>query len=394
MLVNDMQTLPDRIIVNEALEHICSDKLFRRSHTNEQLLRFLVNQAYLGNDVKEQVIGLEIFKKDYAPEQNDSKIRVSVYYLRKKLAAYYADAGKDEKIRFEIKKGQYNITFKDNKEIITKAPNEDKYVKVPKKILYAFFAGTLIFIGISIFIHLPKHPGFCWDSFLKTDASNICVVSDHFIARDVSAEVAHYVLTPDLKSEEDLIIHNQENPKEKLLLSHFTLFSKMAPFAIQNLTEWFYSYNNSFKVRLESELRYEDYKENNLLFIGQAKNMVLTKSLFLQNSKKFKFSNPAFVYTGHDGTKKYSAKEEGALFIDYAMVSYIPLNEQHEALFFVSEHDIGVMATVHNFTDSKWLKEFYSEIPSKSRHFNALFEVKGVNRSDAVCKLVELELLD
>ena len=75
------------------------------------------------------------------------------------------------------------------------------------------------------------------------------------------------------------------------------------------------------------------------------------------------------------------------------MVSYNPLSNGKNALYFVSNNDIGVMATVRNFTDEKWLKEFAKQFPDESKHFNALFEVSGLQRTDVSCKLVELEVL-
>ena len=129
-----MNPLPQKEIVEQALERICSDPLFRRSRTNELILRFLVKQAFEGNDVKEQVIGLELFKNDYSPEQNDSKIRVAVYYLRKKLSEYYTGNGRDESLRFVIKKGQYNLNFERGKpKDVNKSEKSNKIIYKKKR---------------------------------------------------------------------------------------------------------------------------------------------------------------------------------------------------------------------------------------------------------------------
>lgn len=390
-----MESLPNRTIIDEALNRICSDKLFKRSHSNELLLRFLVDQAYLKADVKEQVIGLELFKKDYNSEQNDSKIRVAVYYLRNKLKSYYAENGKDEEIRFEIEKGQYNLSFISKTEFNRKLSTSKKTIQLPVKYIYL---SALIFIGvISIvsILHIINSEKYCWSVFFNNNKPNICIVSDHFIVRNPINELGNnYTLNGSIKSEADLISFNKENPDEKLTLSYFTLFSKMAPFAIQNLTEWFSQNNSFFTIRLESELRYDDFKENNLLFIGQAKNMVLSKSIFLKNSRKFKFENNNFSSISEGKQVTYEPKKENAIFKEYAMVSFVSTDDNREALFFVSEHDIGVMATVKNFTDSGWLKQFYTQLPKGKKHFNAFFEVKGVERSDVICELIELEILD
>lgn len=390
----NMKALPDRQIINEALERICSDKLFRRSHTNELILRFLVDQAYEGADVKEQVIGLEIFKKDYSPEQNDSKIRVAVYYLRKKLDAYYAESGKNEEIRFHIEKGQYNLSFKTKKQQrLDTASSDLGYIKIRTPYLVGVVMLVLIVLA-SFFLFNRNSNLYCWSNFFDTNSSNICVVSDHYVARNTGEKsFRRYSLYSNVKSEEDLIDYNEKNPDDKLALSHFTLFSKMAPFAIQNLTQWFAKYESTFTIRIESEVRYEDFKENNLIFIGQAKNMVISKSIFLKESKKFTYKDQNIVSIIDGVEKIHWSAQDGEIFRDYSIVSFVKTESGNDVLFFVSGHDIGVMSTVKNFTNEQWLKDFNQNLPKGKKYFNALFEVEGVNRTDVVCKLIDMEIL-
>ena len=55
------------------------------------------------------------------------------------------------------------------------------------------------------------------------------------------------------------------------------------------------------------------------------------------------------------------------------MVSFTSLSPGKKFIYFVSNNDIGVMATLKEFTDKDWLKEFYKNSGSKVNHFNALF---------------------
>ena len=41
-----------------------------------------------------------------------------------------------------------------------------------------------------------------------------------------------------------------------------------------------------------------------------------------------------------------------------------------------------------------YLKSFYKKLPSEASYFNALFKVEGVERTDATCELVELEIIE
>ena len=393
-----MKSLPDKNKVDEALQRICEHKLFKRSYTNDRLLRFLVEQVYSGQDVKEQIIGLELFKKDYSPEKNDSKIRVSVYYLRKKLKAYYDGDGKKEEIRFEIKKGQYNLSFINKEEIRHRIQHDDAHmISIPKKSLYittSLIVGLIIGIYL-LFIHEVK-PNYCWSTFFKSGSSNVCVVSDHFVYRSYTEERGNEFTTSlDISTYESLLAYNKTYPDLERGPAHFTLFSKMAPYSIHHLTSWFSDYHNNFSIILESELRYEDYQNNNIIFIGQAKNMNVSGSVFLRDSEKFKMSEAKYISIENGVEIVHQAlMPEGEVAKEYAFVSFVKLENGREALFFVSQHDIGVMATVKNFTNKAWLKNFYKSLPKGTHHFNALFEVSGVKRNGVICNMVEIETID
>ena len=52
------------------------------------------------------------------------------------------------------------------------------------------------------------------------------------------------------------------------------------------------------------------------------------------------------------------------------------------------------MATLSKFTDENWLKEFQCKLGGKKKHFNALFKVSGLQRTELSCKMVALELIE
>ena len=76
----------------EQLARILKDKNFSRSKIYGRLLRFLVNASLEEKEIKEVIIGTELFGKDYDPIKFDNKVRVYVYHLRKKLDEYYENS--------------------------------------------------------------------------------------------------------------------------------------------------------------------------------------------------------------------------------------------------------------------------------------------------------------
>lgn len=98
------------------MERVLQSSAFRNAHTLQQLLQFLVTQAY-GPDaenLKEYTIGVEAFNR---PKDFDSKIdpivRVQTHRLRQKLKEYYETDGQHDPILIEIPKGHYLPAFED-----------------------------------------------------------------------------------------------------------------------------------------------------------------------------------------------------------------------------------------------------------------------------------------
>lgn len=396
-----MNNIPDKNIIDQVLERICSHSLFAKSPRNIRLLKFLVEKAFANCDVKEQLIGIELFGGNFDIDKNDGKVRVYMYNLRKKLDEYYEQEGKDDAIVFVIEKGQYNLHFKENEHSTSahsKQHNDGSGLGLMNQkgirfILIAAVCVILAFIAFKFVFNTQSYP--CWNQFMDAEAKNICVVSDHFIISESKGKGRwHAYHINGINQEDDLFKYSNEHKDKRFKAADYTMLTKMGPLTIYDLTKWFVGNKSDFDVRLESEMRMEDYKENNIVFVGQFKTMTNSKSLFLRNSKVFTTMNDGFVYSDAAIEKLYTTKFNAPERTEYAMVSYMALDNGTNAMFFCSNNDIGAMATVRQFTDKEWLKGFYDSMPSDAQYFNALFEVSGIKRTDMSCKLVELELVE
>jgi hypothetical protein len=96
------------------MQRIVHSAAFRNAHTLQQLLQFLVAQAYgpEAETLKEYTIGVGAFSR---PEDFDPKIdpivRVQIHRLRQKLKEYYSAEGRHDPILIDIPKGNYLPTF-------------------------------------------------------------------------------------------------------------------------------------------------------------------------------------------------------------------------------------------------------------------------------------------
>ncbi len=96
--------------VRTQLRKILSSRTFSRSERLARFLTFTIEQmlAGRGEELKEFVIGVEVFDKDekYDPRM-DPIVRVEARRLREKLRRYYESDGADDPVRIEFPTGGY-----------------------------------------------------------------------------------------------------------------------------------------------------------------------------------------------------------------------------------------------------------------------------------------------
>ncbi len=376
--------------IKQALDKICRSETFAKSPRNIRLLNFIVEQSINEVFIKEQVIGIELFKNKYDSSQNDGKVRVYMFNLRKKLIEYYLKEGKNDTLVFEIAKGQYNINFIPRNEL-------PKSKRFKSKIAYSSIAlfTAIITLSVSYWLFTGNKNNYCWNSFFNSNAQTTCIISDHkiFSSRLNDGSIG-FVRNTNINDERQLNALLLKNQHLDYRLADFTFITKMAPLAIKELSSWFISHDKDFSVLLESEFSYEDIRHQNLVFIGQSKTMDKTRSLFLRNSKVFSINIDTITYTNSNESIKYTNSIIKGKRLDYTIVSFAPLDKNTNALFFSSNNDIGVITTVKNFTNKEWLDEFYATLPNRDVYFNALFMVSGVGRTELDFKLVQIEVLE
>jgi len=100
----------ERQAIQEQLERMLADPLFRNSRRYPNLLRFLVERTLLGqtDDLKERTLGIEVFerKPDYDTTL-DPVVRTTAGEVRKRIAQYYHESGRQNEIRIDLPPGSY-----------------------------------------------------------------------------------------------------------------------------------------------------------------------------------------------------------------------------------------------------------------------------------------------
>ena len=109
------QSEAERASVLEHLDRVLSSPVFRSSKRYPALLKFIVEQTLddRGAGLKERVLGIEVFGR--APDydtNSDHVVRTAAGEVRKRLAQYYMEAGRDDEIRIEVPPGSYVAQFR------------------------------------------------------------------------------------------------------------------------------------------------------------------------------------------------------------------------------------------------------------------------------------------
>jgi len=391
-----MENQFDQQLIRAHLDRICNDPEFAKSQRYVELLTLLVEQAMAGRDLKEHAIGAELFEQHYNPIKDDGKVRVYMYNLRKKLDTYYAGPGQKDVIIFLVEKGSYNLKFIPNDAHREETHNSpfNSYLKKNRRYFIRYVIPFFLASTFAIYYSYFTKECYFWDAFLDKNANNICILADQVVLHQKGDAKGKLTLVKEINSYTDFINYKGQHEEDSLEIEDYTFYTKAIPYSVQTLTRFFTQHNRDFSLVRESELRFEDTKRNNLLYIGQYKTMSISKEFFLQNSKVFKAYYSYFAALKDGKEKKYNPTYKNGVRAEYAIVSYIPLENGHKALYFVSNHDIGTMATINKFIDKDFLKEFYKKLPSAESYFNALFKVEGIDRTDASCELVELEVIE
>jgi hypothetical protein len=100
----------EREAIHAQLERMLADPLFRNSKRYPNLLRFLVERTLQGQteDLKERTLGIVVFqrKPDYDTTL-DPVVRTTAGEVRKRIAQYYHEPGRQNEIRIDLPVGSY-----------------------------------------------------------------------------------------------------------------------------------------------------------------------------------------------------------------------------------------------------------------------------------------------
>lgn len=180
--------------INEQLGRILSSRHFRQARSLEKFLNFVVARGIAGevDQLKELTIGIEVFQRtiDFDP-RIDNVVRVQAANLRRKLAEYYQDEGKQDEVLIDLPKGHYLPAFSLRNPQISFSTPARLFSSSKLQIVSLIAFGVLLGVGgrvgypqwtanpstkqVEAYLHEMADPAFLpiWETFITPDTDNL-----------------------------------------------------------------------------------------------------------------------------------------------------------------------------------------------------------------------------
>ena len=108
------ETEAEHRAIREQLDRLLTNPLFKNSRRYPSLLRYVVEHTLAGDSqhLKERTLGIEVFHRDPQYDTNlDPVVRITAGEIRKRIAQYYHEPGRDGEIRIDLPAGSYVPEF-------------------------------------------------------------------------------------------------------------------------------------------------------------------------------------------------------------------------------------------------------------------------------------------
>ena len=389
--------ISDKNLISTYLDKIITSRHFVKSKISCDLLVYLTEASLEGKNPKEYTIGIELFGKKYDDDEKpDSNIRVYIHTVRKKLKEYYENDGSKDPVIFVIEKGKYKVRFE----------TPEKQTKSLKHVfLIPFLVSTLALGIVSYYLirNAKKHANEwrnlpVWESFAENGKNTLLVLGDYFVFNGKLPTGTSGIFRDfSINSETDYEHFMDKNPElvQSISKSSLTYLSKMAVYCQSNIYNVFAETDAPIDVKLSSDLQPDDLKNNNIIFVGNYKNLGLFENQINEMKFSFGISVPPnqYIFSSAPNSEIFSPSTINNKQTDYALVINTEGFSQNRFLFFLSTMDIGNISTVDQLTNNEYLKSFVKDNLKSldPNNFKALYKVEGINKTDLSFELIRVE---
>jgi hypothetical protein len=378
------------------LNKILQSQEFVNAQIYQKLLQYLVEASLAGKSPKEVTIAYDVFCIDSKQDtSNNTKVRVYIHNIRKKLDSYYIHEGKNDEIQLEIPKGSYKVKFIDKSQP-GNFLNRDSLLYTIIAILFISVLLNIYFIlsdRSKISIEYPIYKdNLVWSDYFKSNLPILIVFGDYFLYRDTRVpEITRYIRDFRINSHADLEQFLSENKEyqEEIITTEHTFLGKLAPWCLLDLATIFTPFDNEIELKLSSQLQWDDIDKYNILYVGTFKTLGILSEFIKESHIEYQIQPNQLIYHPEDTDTSFSYHANSSFpgrpyETDFGLIAKIPGPKDNVITLFASTRDIGCLAVVNFLSNPEFLDPFIDEHVKKApqaKYFEAIFEVHGFERN-------------
>ena len=382
-------------------ERITQSTEFQKTPNYQDLLIYLTKESIKGEYPKETCIAIDVLGrgKDFNPA-TDTIVRYYMHQLRRKLDAYYSKEGKDDSWRLVIPKGHYRVEFMSRKSS-QKTRSIPLHILVPS-MLCLFASGAALYFWLQLYqikkeSTVVEQKNVVWNDFFSSPLSTLIVLGDYFLFREYRPELERHQEIRDWHVEgvSDLYAYQQRLPEKDIFIPEFTMLPHHTPENLMALIPGFTLHRVPIKVVRSSDLKWEDIKNQNLVYSGKLKNLgklqPLVQNLTIQYSW---IENEIYLVDEQNDTTRVFERFRSAdardlrtadyYNRDYAVVAKVPTGQNSSALVVAGFGHISMIEAIDLLTNKNRLDSMLDSLMIEKPdefYFEILLEVTGYKRT-------------
>ncbi|WP_420460979.1 hypothetical protein [Neolewinella sp.] len=394
------------------VDRIIASKSFGRSVTYANLLRYLVACSESGDPPKEVTIAADILGKHDFDSSQSSLVRVHIYKLRKKLAAYYAREGAAETIRLRIPKGSYAITYEGVTAPAAPPPETPPPAPMPdtarrRRSVYPVLLVTLV-LGAVLTAwwygrasHTPPAPPPFWVEIFESPRPKQLLIGDLLMYEDTLAAESITLRNGGVNSREefDRYRSTEGDAGSRYRLLSYGLVMRNSTLDVKYLTELFTAYGSDFEIATMSRFNPRELAGHDLIVTGMLKTHGLFRTYFPR--ARLQLSGPdTLTLTQADGSRRTftTSGDPDRRHTDYGLIRKTRGPNGTVIVVAGGLWDTASAQMVKTITQPTLLAELTAALETEfgtlPERFEVLYRVEGIDRMELRPELIWMGELD
>ena len=375
------------------LERVLGSPHFRGSRRCQTLLRRITEQSVVGHAdcLKERSLGVEVFGRaaDYDTSQ-DPVVRASAAEIRKKLAQYYQESGRESHTRIELPSGSYLAEFHFVEEKPA-APVAEKKSNHRTKVLAGAAVGVALVILAAILAAPSLHHSDLddlWGPVLKTQGTVlVCVgLQAAYNWRSAQAQDATQGIIQPPTGE---VATSRSIQEQDLVLIRDRYVAVDDALCLVRLTSLLERHRKAYRIRGERSTSFADLRDTPAVLIGAFDN---PWTLRTGGQLRFTFTKDSEHDTGMVHDSQHPDKSDWRLSqywpnwdipIDYAIVTrMVDTTSDRPVIIAAGLTQYGTMGAGEFLSNEEYFSEAVRQLPKNwpTKNLQIVLSVPVVNR--------------